>query len=213
MTPIGYAHVGWAAVTMTISPSKPQATPPEESYRYRRPPWLWPAFFIGIAAMFTAVVYATGGATQLALISAAAVTILAVVYGLTIARLGTWESRVERGGLSFRRPRDRGWVVVEAVELDQVIELFDDANDRDPGYELVLRNGTRTLLDRRLIGRDKKQFRRALLAANPGIRFDRRNERHCYACGADLRVRTDRCPQCDTPIPAPVPRAHQRCQL
>jgi hypothetical protein len=121
---------------------------------------------------------------------------------------GEWECRIQAGNLSFRRPKDHGWVAVPIQDIQHVFSIFYTNGDRWPEYEIVMADGRRMLLDHHLIGRFP-DFKAAVQACNRSVQFGRRDGQLCHVCGEDLRVRRDKCPACDTPIPAqppPVPR-------
>ena len=98
--------------------------------------------------------------------------------------------------------------MVSINEIERINEL---EGDRIEGYEFVMLDGKRMLLDRRLIGRFA-DFKAAMHSANSAIRFGSQDERICYACRGNAQPRSDRCPECDAVIPGP-PVVNRRQQV
>ena len=158
-----------------------------------------------MAILFFGALFATGATIpRVAVAAAAAVLLIAGICGLMVARRGSWECRIEGPVLSFHRPQDRGWIVMQIAEIEQVIDLRPGNHDVRTDLELVLKDGSRVLLDRRLIG-NQKRFNRALRQAKPDLKFDRRDYRECYACGGELQGRRERCRYCDAPVATIIP--------
>ena len=158
-----------------------------------------------MSVVFLAVLFITRAPSfGIAVAVAASILAVTVAYAISLIWRGTWECRVEGMALSFHRPQDRGWVVMQISDIEQITDLRPGNYDGRTDLELLLRNGSRVLLDRRLIGNEKR-FRQAIKEAKPLIRFDRRDWRECHACSSEIRGLRDRCPKCNAPVAVPIP--------
>lgn len=143
--------------------------------------------YLGIAAVMTGIILASTFA-----------------YAIWLTQRGTWECRVEGTVLSLHRPRDRGWVVMQISDIDQITDLRPGNSEGRTDLELLLLDGSRVLLDRRLVG-NQKRFNWALRQSNPRIRFTQRDWRECYFCGGQVQGLRERCQNCDAPVAVPIP--------
>jgi hypothetical protein len=109
-------------------------------------------------------------------------------------------SRVSNGSLVFQ-PTDGGAGRIPVAEIEEVIDVSDERNGS--AFEIVTTHGVRILLIAHPVVGYFAVLKRALQRANPKIRSGTRDNR-CHRCGADLRLRHDKCPQCAEPIPVAV---------